>query len=133
MDSIYKLKGVVQHYSWGGSEFIPHLIGIANPDQKPFGEYWLGAHPNSPAVLEEENISLNKFIADHTRETLGQSVAAKFGSLPYLFKILDVKQMLSIQVHPTKAAAEEEFEKENDKGIALNAPNRNYKDKNHKP
>ena len=41
--------------------------------------------------------------------------------------------MLSIQVHPTKEAAEKGFEEEEEKGIALNAPNRNYKDKNHKP
>ena len=133
MKGIYKLKGVVQHYSWGGSHFIPELLGVENPEQKPFGEYWLGAHPAAPAMLEEEKISLHQFIADHPAETLGQRVVTKFGSLPYLFKILDVKQMLSIQVHPSKAAAEEEFEKENRKGTPLNAPHRNYKDKNHKP
>jgi len=41
--------------------------------------------------------------------------------------------MLSIQVHPDKASATAAFEEENQKGIALNAPNRNYKDTNHKP
>lgn len=133
MNTIYKLKGVVQHYSWGGTEFIPQLLCVSNPEQKPFGEYWLGAHPAAPAIIEDQNLPLHQFISDHQQEALGESVAAKFGSLPYLFKILDVKQMLSIQVHPSKAAAEEEFEKENQKGIALNAPNRNYKDRNHKP
>ena len=133
MNTIYKLKGVVQHYSWGGSSFIPDLLGISNVDKKPFGEYWLGAHPAAPAILEDQKVSLHQFISDHPKETLGDTVAAKFSSLPYLFKILDVKQMLSIQVHPSTAAAEREFEKENSKGIPLNAPNRNYKDKNHKP
>ncbi|GAA4732962.1 mannose-6-phosphate isomerase, class I [Flavisolibacter ginsenosidimutans] len=133
MKSMYKLRGVVQPYSWGGTDFIPQLLNIINHDKKPFAEYWLGAHPNAPAILDETNTSLHQFIASHPKETLGENVAVKFGSLPYLFKILDVKQMLSIQVHPSKAVAEEEFEKENKKGIALNASNRNYKDKNHKP
>ncbi|HUC81150.1 MAG TPA: mannose-6-phosphate isomerase, class I [Flavisolibacter sp.] len=133
MNHIYKLKGVVQHYSWGGTDFIPQLLSVANPEGKPFGEYWLGAHPKSPAVIEDQNISLHQFISDHPVETLGEIIAAKFGSLPYLLKILDVRQMLSIQVHPSKSVAEEEFEKENNKGIPLAAPHRNYKDRNHKP
>jgi mannose-6-phosphate isomerase len=41
--------------------------------------------------------------------------------------------MLSIQVHPDKASATAAFDEENTRGIALNAPNRNYKDRNHKP
>ncbi|RYZ27358.1 MAG: mannose-6-phosphate isomerase, class I, partial [Chitinophagaceae bacterium] len=133
MNTIYKLKGVVQHYSWGGTDFIPQLLGVSNPEQKPFAEYWLGAHPAAPAILESLNLSLHQFISNHPKEALGDQVAPKFGSLPYLFKILDVKQMLSIQVHPSKVAAEEEFEKENKAGVAINAPNRNYKDSNHKP
>jgi mannose-6-phosphate isomerase len=48
-------------------------------------------------------------------------------------KVLDVKDMLSIQVHPTKKAAESAFAAENMKGTPLTAPNRNYKDDNHKP
>jgi mannose-6-phosphate isomerase len=41
--------------------------------------------------------------------------------------------MLSIQVHPDKGSAAIAFEEENKKGIPLNAPHRNYKDRNHKP
>jgi mannose-6-phosphate isomerase class I len=37
-------------------------------------------------------------------------------------KVLDVRQMLSIQVHPDKASAAAAFEEENRKGIPLNAP-----------
>jgi len=133
MERIYKLKGVVQHYSWGGTNYLPELLGLSNEENKPHAEYWLGAHPKSPAVIDEQNLSLHDFIKAHPAETLGEQVQSKFGSLPYLFKILDVKNMLSIQVHPSKAAAEEEFEKEERSGIALGAPNRNYKDRNHKP
>ena len=133
MDSIYKLKGVVQYYNWGGKEFIARLLGVENPEQKPFAEYWLGAHVNAPAMVDEINISLHQLIIDNPVEVLGKQVAEKFQSLPYLFKILDVRQMLSIQVHPSKQSAVEEYEKETKRGIPLTAPNRNYKDKNHKP
>ncbi|MCE3282519.1 MAG: mannose-6-phosphate isomerase, partial [Chitinophagaceae bacterium] len=51
----------------------------------------------------------------------------------YLFKVLDVREMLSIQVHPDKEEALNGFAHEESMGIELNAPNRNYKDGNHKP
>lgn len=131
---IFKLKGVVQHYSWGGYDFIPKLFGIENGERKPYAEYWMGAHHNHPASIVNGNeIRLNEFINRHTSEVLGEKVVDKFSSLPYLFKVLDVRQMLSIQVHPSKQVAEISFEEENKKGIPVNAPNRNYKDRNHKP
>jgi mannose-6-phosphate isomerase len=48
-------------------------------------------------------------------------------------KILDVKGMLSIQVHPTKEEAEKGFDREEALGVPIDAPHRNYKDRNHKP
>jgi mannose-6-phosphate isomerase len=41
--------------------------------------------------------------------------------------------MLSIQSHPTKAAAEIGFKAENEQGVPIAAAHRNYKDDNHKP
>src|SRR5207253_1358531 len=113
---IFELKGVVQHYSWGGYDFIPRLLGIENKEQKPYAEYWMGAHANHPATIQNENEnSLKDFIAVNASEVLGKAVSEKFSSLPYLFKVLDVRQMLSIQVHPSKQAAELNFEEENKK------------------
>jgi len=129
---IFKIKGVVQHYSWGGYDFIPNLLGMSNEQQKPFAEYWLGAHPNHPSLLENKR-SLPGFIQENPFDILGESVAKSFSTLPFLFKILDVRQMLSIQVHPGKQSAITEFEKENQRGIPVTAPHRNYKDENHKP
>jgi mannose-6-phosphate isomerase len=60
-------------------------------------------------------------------------VKERFGELPYLLKVLDVKDMLSIQVHPSKKEAEKDFARENTAGIPLDSPQRNYKDANHKP
>lgn len=134
MKSISKLRGVVQHYSWGGNEFIPDLIGVENREQKPFAEYWLGAHPAASAtLLNEEETSLHKVIEAAPEQILGKRVQQGFGKLPYLFKILDVRQMLSIQVHPSIESAKKGFAEENGKNIPVNAPHRNYKDENHKP
>ncbi len=133
--SVHKLQGTVQHYSWGGASFLPKLLSIENPNHKPFAEYWLGIHAGGPASIEvnQQAILLSDAIATDPKAALSEPVFNHFGGLPYLFKILDVKDMLSIQVHPTKEYAKVAFEKEEAAGIALNAPNRNYKDTNHKP
>jgi mannose-6-phosphate isomerase len=112
------------------------LLNIPNPAETAFAEYWLGAHDNASAEIingSGQPVKLNEYIKCFTRETLGSPVAARFGRLPYLLKILDVKDMLSIQVHPSKEIAEIEFAAENLQGIPLNASHRNYKDDNHKP
>lgn len=133
---ISKLQGKVQPYAWGGSQFIPALLQQDNPDHKPAAEYWMGAHDNAPADIIAANGQkqpLNALVAQDPATLLGKTVSDRFGKLPYLFKVLDVKDMLSIQVHPEKKAAAEAFAAENKQGIALTAPNRNYKDDNHKP
>jgi mannose-6-phosphate isomerase len=147
--NVFKLKGKVQHYAWGGTSFLPSLLSISNPDKQPFSEYWMGAHDNAPSEILFEvwrpgseasetpsttlAVKLNAYIKEWPEETLGAYSAGRFGRLPYLLKILDVKDMLSIQVHPSKKNAELEFAAENKKGIELSAPDRNYKDDNHKP
>jgi mannose-6-phosphate isomerase len=132
---IFPLTGTVQHYDWGGFDFIAAFLGTTNNSGKPMAEYWLGAHVNAPSqvVLGNESIPLNDYIGKDSATILGEKVNNAFGRLPFLFKILDVKDMLSIQVHPSKQAAVKAFADENAAGIALTAPHRNYKDDNHKP
>ena len=98
-------------------------------------EYWLGAHDSASSILVTKNneIGLDQFIEKDKERSLGKTVTKKFGRLPYLLKILDVRDMLSIQVHPAKHEAEIEFARENKERIPLNASHRNYKDDNHKP
>ncbi len=130
-NKLFSITGKVQHYQWGGYDYIPRLLGIHNDKHQPFAEYWLGAHQNAPALLPD-GTSLDKFIQARPA-VLGDKTKQAFGRLPYLLKILDVRDMLSIQVHPNKKAAVNDFEQENKKGIPLNAASRNYKDDNHKP
>jgi len=135
-NGIYILKGKVQHYAWGGYDYIPQLLHMDNTGQHPCAEYWLGAHPSAPSTIllpDEAPQSLKTIIENNTTQTLGSKVHLQFGELPFLLKILDVKDMLSIQVHPSKAEAEKGFDRENEEGIPVNAGHRNYKDRNHKP
>ena len=137
---VLRLQGVVQHYDWGGRDFIPGLLGVANPDGEPFAELWIGAHPKAAALANPAGaaiagipIPLDRLIAQAPKAILGPSAGHFEGRLPYLFKVLDVAKMLSIQAHPTRAQAKEGFARENAAGISLQAKERNYKDDNHKP
>ena len=134
-NKIFKLKGKVQHYAWGGFDYIPSLLGFSNAAHQPCAEYWMGAHisASSELLIDNQNVSLHQVIKENPSETITDKVFQKFGELPYLLKILDVKDMLSIQVHPTKAEAVKGFDAEEAAGVPINAAHRNYKDKNHKP
>jgi len=120
MPGIYPLRGIVKYYDWGGTSFIPSLLQMGNDENLPFAEYWMGTHPLGISIVEMTDGKLVPL-----RELAG--------NLPYLFKVQEVKKMLSIQVHPSKEAAEIEFARENAEDIPLDAPDRNYKDDNHKP
>lgn len=136
MQDIGKLTGTVKHYDWGGAVFIPALLDVSNVEGRPFAEYWLGVHPQADCQVIYPDQSaglLRDVIAGNPAQLLGNYTYQRFGNLPYLLKALDVRDMLSIQVHPSKAAAERDFAAENEAGVPLSSPTRNYKDNNHKP
>jgi len=118
--TVRRLEGNVQHYAWGGTEFIPRLLGVDNSQGKPFAELWMGAHPSLPSRVELEG---RQVPIDEVLET----------ELPYLLKILSAAKPLSIQAHPTTSQARAGFLRENQAGIPLTASHRNYKDDRHKP
>ena len=134
MSKIHALKGKIQNYAWGGKQYIPNLLGT-NPTDEKCAEYWLGAHVNAPSVLLTSNGEkpLSEYLNSDLDTFVGTEISDKFGRLPFLFKVLDLNDMLSIQVHPTKVEAEKGFKYENELGIPLTAAHRNYKDDNHKP
>jgi mannose-6-phosphate isomerase len=135
MNTITVLKNTIQEYAWGSYTAIPELLG-QTPSGNPQAELWMGAHPKSPSLIEYEGsqVSLPELIEKYPEDILGKTAAKKFDNqLPYLFKVLAAAKPLSIQAHPGKHQAIEGFERENSLAIPLNAPNRNYKDANHKP
>ncbi len=134
--SMIRLKPVVQHYDWGGYDYIAELIKEKNRDYKPYAELWMGAHPQLSSVADVSGfeVNLDALIAANPLQILGRQAASMFdGKLPFLFKILDVRHMLSVQVHPSLDQARQGYERENQQGIRLDARERNYKDPYHKP
>ena len=136
MNKILILKNPIQEYAWGSKTVIQDLLGITGSKDVPMAELWMGAHPKaaSSVLIDGEWKSLDKVIERDPEAILGKDAAKRFYmKLPFLFKVLAIDRPLSVQVHPTFEQARTGFARENSLGIPLNAPNRNYKDENHKP
>jgi mannose-6-phosphate isomerase len=131
--AVLALEGVPRNYAWGSPTLIPALLGV-EPDGRPVAELWLGAHPDDPSGVPARGTTLDLLIDDDPAGLLGRDVVAHFGErLPFLLKLLAADAALSIQVHPTIAQAQAGFAAEDDAGVPRDAPNRNYRDDNHKP
>jgi mannose-6-phosphate isomerase len=132
---LFKLENTVKHYPWGSSKWIPRLLNTANEQGEPWAELWMGVHPDGPSLAESGGgkIPLRALIDREPLRLLGEAVNAEFGGLPFLFKILAAEKPLSVQAHPNLRQAREGWERENQAGIPLSAPERNYRDDNHKP
>ncbi|MCU1501525.1 MAG: hypothetical protein JWM12_879 [Ilumatobacteraceae bacterium] len=111
-----RITGVVQHYDWGDLNAIPALLGLPS-DGQPWAELWFGTHPAGPTTTAAD----------------GQPLRTISGELPYLLKVLAAAEPLSLQTHPTAAQAETGFARENQAGIAPDAPDRIYRDVAAKP
>lgn len=135
LPSFLLMQNPIQGYDWGSHDALTTLFGIPNPAGKPQAELWMGAHPNgcSEVTLAGDVQKLSTLIESAPAAVLGDATVARFGSLPFLFKVLCAEKALSIQVHPSKAQAEAGFAREEAAGIDAKAANRNYKDPNHKP
>lgn len=112
--TMYRLTAPIKDYAWGSTTLLADLTGTA-PSSTPQAEMWFGTHPTTPTELSDGG-------------TLADLV-----DLPYLVKLLAAEQPLSIQAHPTIAQAQAGFAAENAAGLALNHPERTYRDANHKP
>lgn len=136
MKQIGLMRNTIQEYAWGSHTAIPELLGTDSPADSPQAELWMGAHPKAPSMIQRDGswVSLLTLIEENPKDTLGEHAASKFDNrLPYLFKVLAAARPLSIQAHPSLAQAKKGFERENQRNIRFDAPNRNYKDDNHKP
>jgi mannose-6-phosphate isomerase len=131
-----RLRNRIQHYAWGSHSAIAELCGRPSPSPEPEAELWLGAHPSAPSEIERDGVwrPLDSVIADDPARELGPRCVADLGSqLPFLLKVLAAARPLSLQAHPTLAQAAAGFDREAARGIPLDAPNRSYRDRNHKP
>ena len=129
---MYRLTPATQSYAWGSTTAIQDVLRTV-PDGLPLAEAWFGAYPAAPARIAD-GPTLDAFIAKDPEHALGVGVATRFGAhLPYLLKLIAADAPLSLQVHPDIQRARAGYAAEDAAGIPLNAPERNYKDDNHKP
>ncbi|MDR1301922.1 MAG: mannose-6-phosphate isomerase, class I [Treponema sp.] len=135
MNRIFRLTNSIKHYDWGSPKWIPQLLGVVNPEGLPWAELWMGIHPQGPSLTEYEGamVPISALIAQDPCLYVGPAVQRAFGTLPFLFKLLAAAKPLSIQAHPNREQAQSGWERENQLGIPLTAPERNYKDPYHKP
>jgi mannose-6-phosphate isomerase len=132
----WRLENPILNYAWGSRRAIAELLGNPTPAPQPEAEMWMGAHPKAPSVVlvGAERVALDTLVKWHPEAILGKAAARRFENrMPFLFKVLAAAAPLSIQAHPNKRQALEGFARENDLGLALDAPQRNYRDANHKP
>ena len=127
-----EIAGVIRSYDWGDRDAIASILGHEAPGT-PEAEYWLGAHRSAPSVVVSSGEPLDAVIQAGEATVVGQPVWERFGQLPFLLKILAADCPLSIQAHPSLAQAKAGFAREDAAGIDRAAPNRNYRDDNHKP
>lgn len=133
---MHRLRNVVKPYAWGSRTAIAELQGRSVPSASPEAELWMGAHPSAPSSITVDNadIALDAAIARAPREVLGEACERAFGPrLPFLLKVLAAASPLSLQAHPSLAQAIAGFAREDALGLALDAPERSYKDASHKP
>ncbi len=130
------LGNTVQPYAWGSHTAIADLLGEPSPSPGPQAELWMGAHPNAPSVLTRDGraATLRTAIDAAPAHELGEQVTERFGGrLPFLLKVLAAQKALSVQLHPTRAQAEDGFARENAAGVPLGSRERVYVDDWPKP
>lgn len=118
-----EIVGDIKTYDWGklgNTSEVAKLAKLNCPnfvinEDLPYAELWMGDHISGSAVLKSDGRSL--------KDVLEKAHIGNQNQLPFLLKVLSIRQALSIQVHPNKAQAEKLHRERPDI----------YKDPNHKP
>lgn len=103
--SLYPLRfePMFQYRLWGGRR-LGDWLGQALPGEDPIGEAWvLSDRDDHASVVAEgplKGTTLTNLMRDVPGQILGEQAAGR-DRFPLLLKFLDVRQMLSVQVHPS--------------------------------
>mgnify|MGYP006189569969 FL=1 len=100
---------ILKERIWGGTKLQLHLHKSISSETT--GESWeISTVPNAISVVNRgflEGKNLNELIDLYPEAILGKSVVARFGKqFPLLFKFIDAKEDLSIQLHPNDELAQ---------------------------
>ncbi|MCR5185048.1 MAG: class I mannose-6-phosphate isomerase [Bacilli bacterium] len=97
MNKVVKLKPCVKSYLWGGQYFQKYH----KSDLDIVSELWELSTRDESSSLIDSGINKDKRLSDViTKEDLGPN-ALKYPYFPLLIKLIDAKDDLSIQVHPS--------------------------------
>lgn len=97
-----RFEPIYQYRLWGGRH-LGELLGKPLPNDGPFGEAWLlsdrADHQSLVANGYLQGHSIGQLMSQFPDSLMGK-LAHRFESFPLLLKFLDVREMLSVQVHP---------------------------------
>ena len=103
----FLLKPSGKNYLWGGNRLNEEFA--KDMEETPLAETWeCSTHPDGPSFVssgEYEGKTLSEVLKSHP-EFLGEH-ASVMGEFPILIKLIDAKQNLSVQVHPSDIYARE--------------------------
>ncbi|MFQ5528608.1 MAG: type I phosphomannose isomerase catalytic subunit [Thermoanaerobaculia bacterium] len=105
-----RFQPVLKDYVWGGRELA--RLGRVLPDG-PIAESWeISDHPHGQTVVEGgalDGATLGDLVASHGPALVGDrnARALERGRFPLLIKLLDAREWLSVQVHPSDRQAGE--------------------------
>ncbi len=103
---ILKLNSVLKDYLWGGDRLIKKY-GFKS-DKAIAAEAWvLSCHKDGPSTVENGEFA-GKELRDVLTPAMMGSNCARFDKFPILTKLIDAKDNLSLQVHPSDETADKE-------------------------
>src|SRR5580658_3898068 len=102
--SLYPLRfePIYQYRLWGGRR-LASLLSAPLPGDGPIGEAWILSdrddHPSLVADGPLKGLNIKQLMEQWPRQLMGK-LAGRFLRFPLLLKFLDVRERLSVQVHP---------------------------------
>ena len=103
-----RFEPIYQYRLWGGRR-LSSLLSAPLPGDGPIGEAWLLSDRSDHQSLVANGPLKGKSIGQlmgQFREQLMGKLASRFRRFPLLLKFLDAHELLSVQVHPSKAHPE---------------------------
>ncbi len=104
--SILKFQPILKSLPWGGRK-LASLLGKPLPNNSPYGESWeLVDLPSAQSIVNNsrwQGKPLENVVKEQSEILMGSSKLFQ-GRFPLLFKFIDAKDTLSVQVHPDEAA-----------------------------
>ncbi len=100
-----RFEPIYQYRLWGGRR-LADLLTAPLPGDDPIGEAWILSdrddHPSRVADGSLRGRTIAQLLEQFPEQVMGK-LAGRFRRFPLLLKFLDVREMLSVQVHPTNS------------------------------